>query len=709
MSVNEIVEYDLTTGQPRRIGHFAIEEELGSGAMGSVYRAKDESLGNLVAIKVIKPDLAQDKSARERFLREARAAATLRDHDHIVAVFSVNEIKLRDGRYLLYLVMPLLKGETLQDRIDRANGKALPIKEQLLIARQITEGLAAAHGVGLVHRDIKPGNIWLEARTDGTMRVKLLDFGLARSAGDSQLTATGATLGTPSFMAPEQGSNAGVDHRADLWSLGVIIFQMATGRLPFEGETPIEVMINARVNPLPSLPKLNPLLSKPHIHLIEQLLQKDRTERTQSASDVLTALQVVRNSYVKDRTEPIAPVLPPSPQPMSREKKVTIAAVVGAVMIGAVFAVWLVTRPGTKPIEVAETKTQPTIPQPVTTAEETKIEKKNVVPTKVQVTKEEKKVVPPVTKVEPKVVLKEPAILTCPADAAEVKRAQKEWATYLQVPVVTTEDLGEFIKLKLVLIPPGKFRMGSPPGESGRLADETAHDVTITKPFYLGAYEVSRGEFRKFMENAPYETEAEKNGAGSSYWDKATKMFVNDNTLNWQNVGHEQNDLHPVVQITWNDAQAFCKWMTQRKGGVRPGRKVCLPTEAEWEFACRAGTATRFYYGDGGDLLSDNGNTANKDDEYEYTAPTGRFLTNPFGLYDMHGNVWEWCDDWYGPFQSDAVKDPNLQEPPENGQRTLRGGCWNNIPIDARSAMRNKLPPDSRSNLLGFRVCVRLE
>ena len=270
--MNESVEFNLTTGIPRRIGHFTILEELGSGAMGSVYRAKDESLNNIVALKIIKPELAKDASARARFMREAQAAATLREHDQIVPVYSVNQIALDDGRFLLFLVMPLLQGETLQDRIAAADGKPLPLKEQLLIARHIAEGLAAAHTQKVVHRDIKPGKIWLEAREDGSTRAKILDFGLARSASDAQLTATGATMGTPAYMAPEQGVSSDVDHRADLWSLGVILFEMATGRRPFVGATPIDVMIKSRIEPLPSVVALNARLSQKHVQLIEKAM-----------------------------------------------------------------------------------------------------------------------------------------------------------------------------------------------------------------------------------------------------------------------------------------------------------------------------------------------------------------------------------------------------------------------------------------------------
>jgi len=195
-----IVEFDPATSLPKRIEHFAIIELLGQGAMGFVFRARDEKFQIDVALKMVKPELATEATARERFLREARAAAALSHHDHIVPVRWVNDVELSDGRHLLYLVMPLLQGETLQERLRRG---PISFAEQLQIAQHIAKGLAAAHRADLIHRDIKPANIWLESHEDG-VRAKILDFGLARSKADAQMTTTGATMGTPAYMAPEQ-------------------------------------------------------------------------------------------------------------------------------------------------------------------------------------------------------------------------------------------------------------------------------------------------------------------------------------------------------------------------------------------------------------------------------------------------------------------------------------------------------------------------
>ena len=182
-------------GEFGRLGSYRIRQTLGRGGMGMVFEAFEERLQRSVALKVMNPDLAKKPDARERFLREARAAASL-NHDHVVPIYHVDE---QDG--IPFISMPMLKGEPLDVRLKRV--KPLPIAEAIRIGRETAEGLAAAHAIGLIHRDIKPGNIWLE---DGR-RVKILDFGLARRAeGTEQLTQTGAILGTPSYMAAGTGS-----------------------------------------------------------------------------------------------------------------------------------------------------------------------------------------------------------------------------------------------------------------------------------------------------------------------------------------------------------------------------------------------------------------------------------------------------------------------------------------------------------------------
>ncbi|MGO9467917.1 MAG: SUMF1/EgtB/PvdO family nonheme iron enzyme, partial [Isosphaeraceae bacterium] len=210
-------------------------------------------------------------------------------------------------------------------------------------------------------------------------------------------------------------------------------------------------------------------------------------------------------------------------------------------------------------------------------------------------------------------------------------------------------------QIKLKRIPAGKFLMGSPDGD-GDTDEHPQHEVRITRPFYLGVTEVTRGQFRLFVDETGYKTEAEKDGKGGYGWNEEAKKFEQSPRFTWQNPGFEQTDEHPVVNVTWNDAQEFVKWLSQKEGRI-----YRLPTEAEWEYACRAGTKTAYVSGDDAESLAAFGNIADGTakekypewttiaarDGYVYTAPVGRFRANAFGLYDMHGNVWEWCQDWY--------------------------------------------------------------
>jgi PAS domain S-box-containing protein len=214
-----------------RIGHYEVIQVLGKGGFGIVLRAFDEVLQREVALKVLAPALAGASSARKRFLREARSSAQVR-HENVVQIHAVQE------QPLPYLVMEFIPGETLQQRLDRVG--PLEVQEIVRIGREIAEGLAAAHATGLIHRDIKPGNILLEAGSQ--VRVKITDFGLARAADDASLTQRGALAGTPMYMAPEQAEGETLDHRADLFSLGSVLYVMATGRPPFRAATTVGVL-----------------------------------------------------------------------------------------------------------------------------------------------------------------------------------------------------------------------------------------------------------------------------------------------------------------------------------------------------------------------------------------------------------------------------------------------------------------------------------
>src|SRR5437870_11410346 len=209
-----------------RLGHYEILEVIGRGGMGIVLRAFDDKLHRVVAIKVMAPQLAATSPPRKRFLREARAAAAVR-HDHVVDIHAVEEEPIP------YLVMEYVPGENLQQKLDRVGPLELP--EVLRIGKQIARGLAAAHERGLIHRDIKPANILLENGIE--QRVKITDFGLARAGDDASLTQSGMIACTPMYMAPEQTQGETSDQRADLFSLGSVLYTMCSGRPPFRAST----------------------------------------------------------------------------------------------------------------------------------------------------------------------------------------------------------------------------------------------------------------------------------------------------------------------------------------------------------------------------------------------------------------------------------------------------------------------------------------
>jgi formylglycine-generating enzyme required for sulfatase activity/Tfp pilus assembly protein PilF len=289
------------------------------------------------------------------------------------------------------------------------------------------------------------------------------------------------------------------------------------------------------------------------------------------------------------------------------------------------------------------------------------------------------------------------------------------------------------IGMKLTLVRSGEFMMGSEEsaevtaaffnktyGENGLTAgsfkDELPqHRVRITMPFYLGTYHVTRGQFRRFVKETGYETDAEKGeNKGAFGFDPDKNTFAFNETYSWQNAGFEQTDEHPVVNVSWNDAVEYCKWLSKKE------RKTYrLPTEAEWEYACRAGTTTRYYSGDDPETLSKVGNvidaafkarfppgkyTIKANDGYVFTAPVGQFRPNAFGLYDMHGNALQWCADRYGAEYYSASSGDDPTGPDSGKVRVLRGGSWCLRPTSARSAKRSKLTPVNRNSTAGFRV-----
>ncbi len=297
---------------------------IGEGGFGTVYRAQDVQLGRKVALKVLNNRSVSRPSAKESFLAEARALASVQ-HDNVVPVYQVGE---EDGQ--LYLAMPLLGGETLAARIEREG--ALPAHEVARVGRETAAGLAAIHAKGLVHRDVKPANIWLES---GTGRVKVLDLGLACDPIEMGPTSAG----TPSYMSPEQAAGQELDLRSDLFSLGTVLYECACGRRPFKRESTAHTLRSIREEAPVPLSRVNPAVPASISTLVERLLRKNPTERPESAITVVAELS--RLSSQSQAT--ISQDVPGRRRSKNRLKYAMLAVVVGLIVVSATGA-WLLSR-----------------------------------------------------------------------------------------------------------------------------------------------------------------------------------------------------------------------------------------------------------------------------------------------------------------------------------------------------------------------------
>ncbi len=671
-----------------RLGKYRILAILGHGGMGVVYKAEDPKLERVVAIKAMLPALAASESAGQRFLREAQAIAKV-EHDHIVRVYQVDE-----DRGVPYLAMEFLKGEPLDARLKRE--PMLPLPEVLRIGREIAEALAAAHGAGLIHRDIKPANIWLEDRSAGPgaagspdshlpppgPRVKLIDFGLARgSAEESGLTQKGIIIGTPAYMAPEQGRGARVDARCDLWSLGVVLYRLSTGQVPFQGSDTISTLLAAAtIQPEPPA-RLNPAIPADLSALVMSLLEKDPAQRPASARAVVRALRYLEQGRRANGERVTTPE--EARTAALKRRRTPLLLALGAALVAlatlGVMLFWqtphgLVRIESNEPgVEIVFDRTGPSIkgadPKPIALepgehgvlvkwdgrtfeTDRLALKKGQTVALRVEFLK---------------------GTLQVTADGRDLGARDMAGAEAAGPPALALEKYTNPVGMELVRIPRGKAWLG---GSSDKPGDR---EVEIKEDFYLGIYEVTQEEWHKVLRATP--SWFARTGGG--------KDVVQD-------VSDAELKRFPVEQVSWQDAQLFLERLNALD--KQPGWYYRLPTEAEWEYACRGGpssaraeSAFDFYLARPTNrLLPGQANFKHRQSPGR-TCKVGSYPPNRLGLHDMHGNLWEWCDD--------AVLDP-MGAP----RRVNRGGCWSYSADDCRAVDRYFNLPSDRDPDTGLRV-----
>jgi formylglycine-generating enzyme required for sulfatase activity len=702
------------TDLPPAFGHFRVLRKLGEGGMGAVYLADDTQLGCRVALKV--PHLPEDASPKllERFLREARLAQGIQ-HPYICPVYEVGQL---DGVH--YLTMPFIEGQPLSRLISPE--RPWEPRRAADLVRRLALALKALHARGVVHRDLKPGNIML--RDSG--EPMLMDFGLARALAEEQqrLTSTGQVLGTPAYMPPEQleGADAALGPAADVYSLGVILFELLTGRRPFEAPQLMALFHKVLTEPAPPLSALRPGLGARLEAVCGKALAKRPAERHAGMAELAADL----DAYLREGTAGAGG---------EATVELTLACPRCGKRLRLPAAAWgqRFRCPGCQaPVQVpaappglgapAETVPPAVHPERQRQQQEPTVTDRATQPTPVP---PRRRRFPVGTVLLLGVVAvagillgwlatrgpsKGPSEDPSRDGGREARRKDEDKPGPAPVKPgkkagqVVTRPLGGGLAMKFAWCPPGTFQMGSPKVEERRYDNETQHRVTLTKGFYLGVHEVTQAQWQAVMGRNP---------------------------------SRFKGDALPVEKVSWFDCVEFCIKLSQRQG-----RKPCyrltnverddegsikaadmevlaggtgyrLPTEAEWEYACRAGTKTPFHFGDtiSTDQANYNGNeTYGKGKTGEYrkkTTPVGSFAANDWGLFDMHGNVDEWCQDWYGKYLFEDIKDP--QDDEKGAARVLRGGSWFTYPWGCRSAYRTRYAPAFRYDYVGCRLVLCLD
>ena len=561
------------------IQSFTISRELGSGGMATVYLAENR-IGKKVAIKVLAKEHFHNEQIRLRFEQEARVMASL-NHENICSV-----IDLEDNDEFSAIIMEYLEGMDLGEYVNQND----PVPESQVMdwLRQIASGLDYAHSQCYVHRDIKPSNFFLTPKGQVPRgqapkgQVKIMDFGIAKAEESLVKSQTSSKMGSVAYMSPEQIiSPKHVDHKTDIYSLGVTLHHLLGGRVPYDTTTQNEFAV------------------------MKQITEEKLAE--------LPGISVRMNSLIQAATAKEAKARPAS-----------LAALLDS------------------------------------TGDDTLLERKPA---------------------SDKTLIDTGTI---PPLAAQVPQAQAGTGDKTLIDTGADTHTDPYTGMEFIKVQAGTFMMGctSEQGSDCYDLEKPAHSVTLTRDYLMGKYEVTQAQWVRVM------------GSNPSYFQNC--------------------DNCPVERVSWNDIQEFLVKLNQQTGtkGTSTkgtGKRYRLPTEAEWEYAARGGNKSKGYKYAGAKGTGSNsiGSVAWYDDNSgDKTHPVGQKAPNELGLYDMSGNVWEWCSDWYGDYSSSSQTDP--KGPSSGRNRVLRGGSWYNFPIRCRVSYRSLNTPGGGVNLTGFRLCLSL-
>jgi formylglycine-generating enzyme required for sulfatase activity/serine/threonine protein kinase len=669
------------------IGQYKIIALIGQGGMAQVYRALQPFTEREVALKVLNPGFLNSQEVQARFLREAQLLAKL-EHSGIVPIYDSG----LDANNQLYLAMRLMQGGAL-DELLKARGK-LSIGEYLPMLQRVSAALDFAHRRKVVHRDLKPGNILF----DEEGQAYLSDFGIAHVAQQTlQMTATGAKLGTPHYMAPEQFEGLAVDGRTDQYALAVMSYQVLSGMRPFEAETLVRLMKMHLMDAPPALTLPDAGLAGRLNRVLQRGMAKEPTERYATCGAFAQALAEANQPARDTRTQPSVPeatlleatyIEPPPPTPApaipykKRTRKVEHTAADGSgIEIGKP-----VNHPN-HPVVAIENKfpaNESQINQSIGDQNEYSLigevdylAKPESTDTENLVTNKPRRIKWLYIWFGVLVVLG--LILYVEAHYVHFLLPIRQYfnerqitARYSQAQITVNQMQADILNrggktrasdgMLMVYVPAGEFEMGSNTGDS----DEQPVHTVYLDAYWIDQTEVTNGQYQRCVQAGQCEP----------------SEYRNDRDFN--------GELQPVVGVDWFNARAYCEW-----AGAQ------LPSEAQWEKAARGTDGRTYPWGN----AQPNSNLLNFYRNIGKTVAVGSYPAgaSPYGALDLAGNVWEWVADWYaeGYYATSPARNP---KGPSSGEyRVLRGGSWDGDPLSVRASFRYRSTPTISFNGIGFR------